>query len=122
MDAATDLYTITTYYKSPEIVSQAIALLAMVLLNLFIQTLIVYGTNKKTSGKKVLKEVMITLFFLRPAVNAYRVCTNHTDGDSTVESLDFMILNKCTELATEAIPGCVLQIYVWLAHREQVGT
>ena len=68
----------------------------MVLLNLIIQMLVVFSTNKKMSGMKMLKEAMITLFFLRPAVDAYRVCTNHkVDEDHGVDSLNMMIVNKC---------------------------
>ena len=122
MDAATDLYTITIYYKSDDLLGQANVLLVMVLLNLFVQMLIVVAANKITSKRKMLKEAMITLFFLRPAVDAYRVCTNHKSTDNGVGSLDMMMFNKCAELATEAIPGCVLQIYVWLTNREQAGT
>jgi len=33
-----------------------------------------------------------------------------------------MIINKCFELATESIPGCVLQLYVWLTHPDQAGS
>jgi len=33
-----------------------------------------------------------------------------------------MIFNKSAELAAESIPGCVLQLYVWLINPEQAGT
>ena len=122
MDAATNIYTVATYYKSDELVGQANALLVMVVTNILIQMSIVHAQNKKTSARKMLMEAMISLSFLRPAVDAYRVCMNHKDSDSAVDSLDLMIFNKVTELATEAIPGCVLQIYVWLTNREQAGT
>ena len=32
-----------------------------------------------------------------------------------------MIFNKCIELACEAIPGCVFQIYVWIVFPQQAG-
>jgi len=31
-------------------------------------------------------------------------------------------VNKGIELATENVPGCVLQLYVWLVNPEEVGT
>jgi len=65
---------------------------------------------------------MICLLFLRPAVDAFRVSTNHEDDDSTVDSLTEMMMNKATELAAESIPGCVLQLYVWLNNPEEAGT
>jgi len=95
----------------------------MVLLNLTIQLLLVYGSNKKMSLRKMIGELLITLSFLRPAVDAYRVCTNDKDDEHhRVDALGIMLMNKGTELATEAIPGCVIQIYVWLTNREQAGT
>ena len=59
-----------------------------------------------------LKEVLVCLFFLRPAMDAYRVSTNHEDDGATVDSLTEIMFNKVVELATESIPGCVLQLYV----------
>jgi len=32
-----------------------------------------------------------------------------------------MISNKCVELAFESVPGCVLQLYVWLTNPEDAG-
>ena len=69
-----------------------------------------------------MKEALYTLFFLRPAVDAYRVSTSHEDEDATIDPLSEIILNKCIELATESIPGAVLQLYVWLQNPEQAGT
>ena len=62
---------------------------------------------------------MISFLFLRPAVDAYRVSTNHEDEGATVDSLSEMIANIGIELATESIPGCVLQLYVWLSNRRR---
>ena len=33
-----------------------------------------------------------------------------------------MMINKGIELATEAIPGCVLQLYVWITNPEEAGS
>ena len=33
-----------------------------------------------------------------------------------------MILNKSIELATENVPGCILQKYVWLNNPEEAGS
>ena len=40
----------------------------------------------------------------------------------TVDSLTELIGNKGIELATESIPGCVLQTYVWLTSPEEAGS
>ena len=68
-----------------------------------------------------LKEVIITLFFLRPAVDAYRVSTNHDDEQTAVDPMIEMIMNKSLELGCESIPGCVLQTFVYLSSPEGTG-
>jgi len=59
---------------------------------------------------------------LRPAVDAYRISTNQEDGELTFDPLAEMLINKCYELSCESIPGCVLQLYVWLAFPDQAGS
>jgi len=50
IDAATDIYVITTYYQSPALVGQANALLAMITTNLAIQITLVLGQYKRRAG------------------------------------------------------------------------
>ena len=122
IDAATDIYVIATYYESPALVGQANALLAMITTNLVVQILSVLAQYQKKSLAIKLKEVLISIFFLRPALDAYRVLTNHEDDEATFDSLSEMIANKIIELGTESIPGCVLQLFVWQNNPEQAGT
>jgi len=122
IDAATDIFVITTYYQSDALVGQARALLSMITTNIVVQIITVLAQYQKKSLAVKLKEVLISLFFLRPAVDAYRVSTNHEDNEAAYDSLTDMIMNKGIELATESIPGCMLQLYVWLNSPEQVGT
>jgi len=68
------------------------------------------------------QQVLIALFFLRPAIDAYRVSTSFDDTTAIINPLSEMVYNKCTELACESIPGCVLQIYVYLINKEEAGT
>ena len=49
--------------------------------------------KKKSWGVKV-KEVLICLFFLRPAVDAFRVSTNYKDSREAFDPLTEMTLNK----------------------------
>jgi len=122
MDATTDLYTLYTYWNSGLKV-QAMVLLAMIVTNLAIQILVIFGQYQSKSWKRKLWEIVITLTFLRPAVDAYRVSTNHEDDDATIDQLAELCLNKGTEMGTESIPGCVLQCYVYLiSSSDQVGS
>jgi len=117
LDAMTDISVVTDYYRKG-LRSRANALLAMIALNLIFQLLIVsLQEKKKTIGVK-LKEAFITLTFLRPAVDAYRVSTNVEDSEAglAMPLLYVMGINKCLELACESIPGLVLQLIVFLSN------
>ena len=122
IDAVTDIYVIATYYKSEELVGQANALLAMLFVNIFCQLLTLYVQYKNKSWWVIGKEALITMTFLRPAVDAFRVSTNHDDQEATFDQLLEMMFNKGSELSCESIPGCVLQLYVWLLAPEKAGT
>jgi len=124
-DAATDLFVTSAYYQSDDVISQAIALLAMIAANLFVQLVGVaaqYGSSK--SWTKVAKEAAICLLFMRPIVDAYRIGKNEEDTEhkTNLSPMSFMILNKSIELATENVPGCILQLYVWLNNPEEAGS
>jgi len=110
IDAVTDIYVIATYYESDELKTQATALVTMITLNLIIQVLMCLGQFRKKHWTVKMKELLITLMFLRPAADAYRVSTNQHDDALLLEPLAEMIFNKGIELATESIPGCVLQV------------
>ena len=93
MDAATDIYVVGTYY-SEGLNGQANAMLGMIGTNLIIQLIIVLAQCQKKRWTVKLKEVQITLLFLRPVVDAFRVSTNHDDEEATVDPLAEMLINK----------------------------
>jgi hypothetical protein len=116
VDTVTDLFMIYLY-KVNGLDSDANALITMIATNTIVQLLTVLAQNKKKGWKTLLKEWLITLLFLRPFVDAWRVHNikkQHKHSETTSDPLSFMISNKATELATESIPGCVLQCYVLL--------
>ena len=94
LDAVTDIYIISKYYKTEGLREQANAMFAMIVMNMGIQITAVLAQYKKKSWKVKVKEVLICLFFLRPAVDAYRVSTNHKDSEATLDPLQEMIFNK----------------------------
>ena len=93
LDVITDIYIISKYYTKG-LRGQANAMLAMIVTNIGIQILIVVGQYKKKSLKVKMKELLICLFFLRPAVDVYRLSTNHKDNEATADPLIEMITNK----------------------------
>ena len=111
------------YYQSDELIGQAHILLAMISANVGVQCIIVLIVYRKKSWTVKLTEILICITFLRPAVDAYRVSTNHQDDKiERYDPLVGMIFTKCTELATESVPGCVFQLYVWLKYPDQAGS
>ena len=94
LDAVTDIFVISKYYKTEGLRGQANMMLAMLATNMGIQIFIVLGQYKKKSWGVKVKEVLICLFFLRPAVDAFRVSTNYKDSETTYDPLLEMIFNK----------------------------
>jgi len=113
VDTMTDVYTIYLY-KVNGLPSYANRMVVMISINTLIQLVGVLAQNKKKGWKTLLKEGLMTLLFLRPFVDAWRVHNKHDDSETTVNPLTEMLWNKGIELATESIPGCVLQCYVLL--------
>ena len=119
IDAATDIYVIATYTRE-NLWGQAASLFFMIVMNLAIQVSLILGSYVNKGWGVKIREILITIFFLRPAVDAYRVSINHIDKKKALNPLTELIMNKACELGCESIPGCILQIYVVLRHPEQV--
>ena len=93
VDAATDIFVVGTYY-SEGLHGQANTMLAMISANVFIQLLIVLAQYQKKRWTVKLKEALITLLFLRPIVEAFRISTNHIDTETIVDPVIEMLINK----------------------------
>jgi len=113
VDTVTDVYMIYLY-KVNGLHSNANTMIAMIATNQCIQLFMLLVLYKKKGWKTKLKEVLITILFLRPFVDAWRVNQKRNDAETTVDSRVESGYNKMCELATESIPGCVLQCYVLL--------
>ena len=96
LDAVTDIYVIITYYNTNGLRGRANAMLAMIATNIGIQIIVVILLYNKKSWKVKVKEVLICLFFLRPAVDAFRVSTSTShDNDATmIDPLTVNVTNK----------------------------
>ena len=94
IDGITDIYVINSYYNTDGLHGQANAMLAMLTTNIIIQLLFVLVQYKKKNWKVKVREALICLFFLRPAIDAYRVSTNHEDEETTLSQLTEMVCTK----------------------------
>jgi len=113
VDTITDVYMIYLY-KVNGLHSNANTMIAMISFNTVFQLILVLVTYRKKGWRTVLKEGLVTLLFMRPFVDAWRVHNKHDDSETNLDPLHTMLMNKGIELASESIPGCVLQCYVLL--------
>ena len=113
VDTVTDIFMIILY-KDHGLHSNANTMIAMLSVNTILQLLCALIQYKKKGWRTLLKEGILTILFLRPFVDAWRVHTKHEDSDTELDTLQVMLIMKGIEMATESIPGCVLQCYVLL--------
>ena len=93
LDGGSDIYMINNYV-SQGLNLQANTMIAMVVMNMVGQIMLVLVQYKRKSWKVKVKEALICLFFLRPAVDVFRVSTNYQDGEATFDPLNEMLGNK----------------------------
>ena len=94
IDGVSDLYILSTYYSNESLTGQGNMLLAMILSSIFVQIILVFAQYQRKGWGVKLREIFIVLLFLRPAVDAYRVSTNHKDSEATLTPLSEMMCNK----------------------------
>jgi len=76
IDAATDIYVISTYFKSDALVGQAFALLAMISANLMIQIIVVLGQYVASPRERKRGEAMRLLFrFVASLLVGHSACS-----------------------------------------------
>jgi hypothetical protein len=118
LDLWSDIAVIVEYLYTPGRVGFGFALLVMLGACLALQLLIVTGQNWKK--KEILQaEVLIVVAGVKAPYDAWNVVRGkeqeeHTLFDPRME----LVLTKGVEMFTEAIPGCILQIYVALKFLE----
>ena len=97
VDAGSDLFVLSTYYRE-DLILQANILLTMISINIFLQIFLVLAQYRRKNWKTKLRELLISLLFLRPAVDAFRVSTNHDDSEMTFEPFSEMCFNKVRQV------------------------
>ena len=114
LDMATDIFVIERYMGKDETRGYGWSLLWMVVASMAIQLLFVFVQNKG-KPRVLVKEMLIVLTGLKPAVDCGRVCVGqemeeHHEFDAKTE----LVFTKGIEMVCEAIPGSILQLYVLL--------
>ena len=103
-DMITDVMVISSYYEAGD-TEAANTLLTMILFNLFVQLVITLCQNHQKSKIALLRECLIAISCMKPAVDAYRVATGYENEQNSMNPLVEMALGKGGELAFESIPG-----------------
>ena len=100
----TDVSVIISYLDNGD-TKQAYSLMGMMGLSISLQLVLAYVQNRKKSKWALIRELLIVLSGLKPAVDAYRVATGYESEFSTLDPLMDMSAGKGIELACESIPG-----------------
>ncbi len=89
---------------------RALALLAMIAINLAVQALTVILQIAHLGWRAVLWELSIVFSLLKPAIDAIRIAagTERVEG-TPVDPLIEMVVCKCSEMTFESIPGGLAQ-------------
>jgi hypothetical protein len=86
---------------------------------ILLQLLISYGQNKKKGKPRMLKDTLLVMTGLKAGVDAFRVASGaEMQENEAVDAVTELMGTKMVELFAESIPGCVLQVYVYLKSPE----
>ena len=117
LDMATDAVSIDKFRRAGSF-GFAKALAIMLGINMFIQLAMNFFQNKRRGARALLIETFLIVSCLAPGVNAYRVASDRgAGGRERLQTVDFrtmLILSKVIELAFEALPGLIIQLYAYL--------
>jgi hypothetical protein len=125
-DTASDVYVVNEMLNSDQ-ERLAMALLAMVAANIFLQLVLVYVQNRRVIAKGgnamlLLRECMYVIFFIKPGVEAWRVASGHEEPvGAAISPLAEMACSKCIELFAEAAPGFVVQSIGFLTSKKKTS-
>ena len=117
LDMATDIFVIVGYMGTEETRGYGWSLLGMVVTSLVLQLLIVFGQNKG-KPRVLVKETLVVLTAMKPALDAFRVASGHEmEEHHAIDAKTELVATKGIEMVCESIPGSLLQLYVLLKVR-----
>jgi len=110
LDVISDLGVTKMYYDEGR-GSLATITLSLIGLSACLQCGLVYINNKAKPAGTLMKELLITITFTKPIVDAYRVANGKIQQPGEVLSpLSDMLGTKMCEIFGESIPGLVVQV------------
>mgnify|MGYP006101354529 CR=1 FL=1 len=101
LDALSDTYMISVFWKEEATRSVAHGLLACLSTNLACQSLITYLQHKHEGVVGLARELVFVFSFIKPGVDAYRVANFKEQGEEPLSAMTVLTVSKGIELATE---------------------
>jgi len=111
MDLLTDIQVIYFFYKTGSY-NYALINIAFIASNLLVQLLLAYAQNRKMGLKIMLKEMLIVILMVKPAVAAHRTAggSEKLERKLAEDHLE-LTFTKCVDMVFESIPSMLLQTY-----------
>jgi hypothetical protein len=92
-----------------------------VALSLLMQLLLAWFVNRKRSWKRIARELLYVVSFIKPGIDAARVAAGNEndDGLAAVAPLTELNFSRCAEIVFESIPAAVIQIRALVVSKER---
>jgi hypothetical protein len=106
-DIMSDVYMIVVFLGSEETRGVAHVNIACVALSLLMQLWLVAFVNKKRSWRRIAREVLYVVSYLKPGIDAARVAAGNEndDGLAAMDPLAELTGSKMIEMVFESIPA-----------------
>ncbi|GMI31847.1 hypothetical protein TeGR_g11242, partial [Tetraparma gracilis] len=110
-DLVSDVYMIVVFLGSEETRGVAHVNIACVALSLFWQLFLAGFVNKKRSWRRIAREMLYVVSFVKPGIDAARVAAgNENDDDlAAMDPLAELTTSKVAEMVFESIPAAIIQ-------------
>ncbi|GMI34748.1 hypothetical protein TeGR_g13050, partial [Tetraparma gracilis] len=120
-DLVSDVYMIVVFLGSEETRGVAHVNIACVALSLFWQLALVLFVNKKRPWRRIAKELLYVVSFVKPGIDAARVAGGgeNDDGLAAVDPLAELAFSKMFEMVFESIPAAIIQTRAFIISKER---
>jgi hypothetical protein len=118
-DIVSDVYMIVVFLGSEETRGVAHVNIACVALSLLLQLFMAWFVNKRRSWRRITREALYVVAFIKPGIDAARVAAGNEndDGLATIDPLLELVSGKVIEIVVEAIPAGAFAIRACILSR-----
>jgi hypothetical protein len=109
-DMGSDVYSVSINYQEGNI-GLASALLATVLLSMFLQMLIVLVNHRHHGKRRLMLEVLFVLTGMKPFVDTWRILNGTVNVGAPMGSKTERVACEVTEIVCESVPTALIQMH-----------